>query len=82
MITYFVYFAIASILIFILYLEIKAITRGIDAKNENKKKNKDYFTKKNTQESLSTEILKLKKMYADGTITKEEFYKAKEKLLR
>tara|TARA_B100001029_G_C14898155_1_gene359358 strand:+ start:200 stop:448 length:249 start_codon:yes stop_codon:yes gene_type:complete len=82
MITYFVYFAIASILIFILYLAIKAITRGIDAKNENKKKNKDYFTKKNTQESLSTEILKLKKMYADGTITKEEFYKAKEKLLR
>ena len=51
MITYFVYFAIASILIFILYLAIKAITRGIDAKNENKKKNKDYFTKKNTQES-------------------------------
>ena len=82
MITYFVYFAIASILIFILYLAIKAITRGIDAKNENKKNNKDYFTKKNTQESLSTEILKLKKMYADGTITKEEFYKAKEKLLR
>ena len=82
MITYFVYFAIASILIFILYLAMKAITRGIDAKNENKKKNKDYFTKKNTQESLSTEILKLKKMYADGTITKEEFYKAKEKLLR
>jgi hypothetical protein len=38
MIAYFVYIVVALILLFVIYITIKAITRGIEAKNRNKLK--------------------------------------------
>jgi len=82
MLTIIVYIGIACILIFVSYLAIKAISRGIEARSEMKKKDNNIFNKKNNQDNLSSEILKLKKMYEDGVISEEEFKKAKEKLLK
>ncbi len=47
MIIYFVYFIIASILLFVIYLTKKAIIRGLIAKNKKKnlKKNFNKLTK-------------------------------------
>jgi len=82
MLTIIIYLSIACILIFVSYLAIKAISRGIEARSEMKKKDNNIFNKKNNQDNLSSEILKLKKMYEDGVISEEEFKKAKEKLLK
>ena len=82
MLTIIIYLSIACILIFVSYLAIKAIYRGIEARSEMKKKDNNIFNKKNNQDNLSSEILKLKKMYEDGVISEEEFKKAKEKLLK
>ena len=82
MLTIIIYLSIACILIFVSYLAIKAISRGIEARSEMKKNDNNIFNKKNNQDNLSNEILKLKKMYEDGVISEEEFKKAKEKLLK
>ena len=82
MLTIIVYLGIACILIFVSYLAIKAISSGIEARSKMKKKYNNIFNKKNNQDNLSSEILKLKKMYEDGVISEEEFKKAKEKLLK
>ena len=81
MITNIIYFLIAVILIFVLYLAVQAITRGVDAKNEisNEKKEENFDVAGN---NISIEISKLKKMLDEGTINEEEFKKAKEKILK
>ena len=38
MIAYFVYIAVTLILLFVIYIMIKAIIRGVEAKNRNKSK--------------------------------------------
>ena len=72
-----IYIAIAGILIFVLYLAVKAITRGVEAKNDIKEEIKEI----NSDENISDEILKLKKLLDNGTIDEEEFKKAKDKIL-
>ena len=72
-----IYIAIAGILIFVLYLAVKAITRGVEAKNVIKEEIKEI----NSEENISDEILKLKKLLDNGTIDEEEFKKAKDKIL-
>ena len=75
-----IYVVVAIILIFVLYLAVKAITRGVEAKSElSKEKNESDMNE--IKNDLSIEISKLKKMYDDGVITQEEFIKAKEKIL-
>ena len=76
-----IYVVVAIILIFVLYLAVKAITRGVEAKSELSKE-KDESDIREIKEDLSTEISKLKKMHEDGVITQEEFKKAKEKILK
>ena len=81
MIANIIYLVVAFILIFVLYLAVKAITRGVEAKSElsiEKEENEIGELK----QDLSIEISKLKKMYDDGVITHEEFKKAKEKILK
>ena len=53
MLTIIVYIGIACILIFVSYLAIKAISRGIEARSEMKKNNNNIFNKKNNQDNLS-----------------------------
>tara|TARA_S200000501_G_C20476325_1_gene591855 strand:+ start:74 stop:325 length:252 start_codon:yes stop_codon:yes gene_type:complete len=83
MITNIIYILITGILIFVLYLAVKAITRGVEAKSEMNiddskiDKDEDY---NNT--SLSDEILKVKKLHDEGVLSDEEFKKAKDKIVK
>ena len=81
MISNIIYLVVAFILIFVLYLAVKAITRGVEAKSELSKEKEENEIGEIKQD-LSIEISKLKKMYDDGVITHEEFKKAKEKILK
>ena len=76
-----IYIVVALILIFVLYLAVKAITRGVEAKSELSKE-KDENDINELKQDLSYEISKLKKMHDDGVITEEEFIKAKDKILK
>ncbi len=83
MITNIIYVLITGILLFVLYLAVKAITRGVEAKSEMNiddskiDKDEDY---NNT--SLSDEILKVKKLHDEGVLSDEEFKKAKDKIVK
>ena len=76
MITYLIYIVVAVILLFVASLAGKAISRGIEAKNNlNRKVN---FERK---EDIVKKIDKLKTLYNRGDLTAKEFKKAKEKIL-
>ena len=82
MIAYLVYFLVSAILIFVLYLGVKAVSAGVKAKKQFKSNINENLKKKSNKKSLSDEILKLKQMHSDGIITQEEFNDAKRKLLK
>ena len=78
-----VYLVIFLILIYVIFIAVKAINTGMQAKNSNKledniKKN-DFIDGEN--ESISDELIKLNDLFESEVITKEEFEKAKKKLL-
>tara|TARA_B100001029_G_scaffold169150_1_gene163785 strand:+ start:1238 stop:1465 length:228 start_codon:yes stop_codon:yes gene_type:complete len=62
------------ILCFILFLGIRAIQKGINSKN-----NQNLI--KESSNNISEELLKLNELLKSGAITKEEFLKAKKKIL-
>ncbi|MDA9697869.1 SHOCT domain-containing protein [Candidatus Pelagibacter sp.] len=72
------------ILAFVLYLGATAIMKGVSAKNakvdENIEVEKNEMSL-NDENKLSDEIEKLNNLLKDGVLTKEEFEKAKKKLL-
>ena len=68
-----IYILFVLIFLFLIFLIAKAIGRGVEAK-----KNFNQVKQKN----LIIEISKLKKLLNDGTLTQEEFKKAKKKILR
>ena len=80
MITYFIYALIFIILVYVLYLAVKAIGRGIDAK-QNLDKDESNFKDLNDQ-NIVQELDKLKNLYKEGAINDDEFKKAKDKLLK
>ena len=63
-----IYVVVAIILIFVLYLAVKAITRGVEAKSELSKEKEENEIGELKQD-LSIEISKLKKMHDEGVIT-------------
>ena len=80
-----IFFALAiPILGFVFYLGGTAIMKGFKAKVDNRP---DDINKDETGESevrdndLSSEFTKLKELYQSGVLTKDEFEKAKSKLL-
>ena len=79
MISCIVYFVVGFILIFVLYLAILGINRGVKAKSLNKSKN--FKDKLSSPKSVTNELKKLKKLYEDGVINKNEFNIAKKKIL-
>tara|TARA_B100000989_G_C19531100_1_gene469936 strand:+ start:6251 stop:6502 length:252 start_codon:yes stop_codon:yes gene_type:complete len=81
MLTNVIYVLIASILIFVLYLAVKAITRGVEAKSDLNEEKKVEFDEKTQDNSLTIEIDKVQKLYKEGVLTEEEFKKAKQKIL-
>ena len=79
MISWIIYLIVGFILLFVLYLAIQGIDRGVKAKNTNKLNNKE--NKLSTPKNISNELKKLKKLYDDRVINKKEFNVAKKKLL-
>ena len=79
MLTNIIYVSIAAILIFVLYLAVKAITRGVEAKSDIRQEKENEVNI--SQNGITEELSKLQKMYESGTLTKEEFTKAKNKIL-
>ena len=80
MITNLVYILIILIFIFLIYIAFKAGSRGMEAKTkivDELEKSEEKLSKIN----LSNEIEQLKKLYDKGVLSKEEFEKAKEKVI-
>ncbi len=76
-----VYILIALILLFVIFIAIKAINVGMQAKNNNKIEN-DFPEETGIDiDNIPDQIIKLEKLYKSGALTKEEFEKAKDKIL-
>ena len=74
------------VLVFILYLGVSAILTGFKAKNEKALGETRNIEKENDQlkvgdDNLSDKLLKLNELFQSGALTKEEFEKAKKKIL-
>ena len=79
MISWIIYLIVALILCFILYIASQGISRGLEAKNNNKK---DFIKlKKNSNKTISNEIKRLKKLHDEGILSNKEFEIAKKKIL-
>ena len=79
MLTNLIFILIAFILLFVLYLAVKAITRGVEAKNDLKSENEIL---EDNSSNLSSELIKIKKLYDEGILSDEEYKKAKDKILK
>tara|TARA_B100001027_G_C16070570_1_gene242820 strand:+ start:69 stop:314 length:246 start_codon:yes stop_codon:yes gene_type:complete len=81
MIANIIYFLVAAILIFVLILAVKAITRGVEAKSELRAE-KDSEEMPILKNNISDELAKIDQLYKDGIISEEEFKRAKDKVLK
>ncbi len=63
---------------FVLFLGVKAIQKGLNAKN-----NKEFNQEKSDElnNSISEELEKLNELFKSGAISEEDFHKAKKKIL-
>ena len=84
MLTNLIYLAVFVILVFVLSIAVKAITRGVEAKQIIKdEKDFDLDSKKNIQNlEVVEQIKELKNLYEKGVLNDDEFRKAKEKILK
>lgn len=83
MLTNIIYFLIFLILVFVLSIAVKAITRGVEAKQTINEKNLDINeNNKNQNMEVINQIKELKDLHNQGIINDEEFKKAKEKILK
>ena len=81
MISNLIYITVAAILIFVLYLAVQAITRGVEAKNEIKTESSADNQLTNKNDNMYDQLVKLKELHENGVLNKEEFEKAKKKIL-
>jgi uncharacterized membrane protein len=79
-----IYFVVFLILVFVLSIAVKAITRGVEAKQIIKdEKNLNINEEINNQNlEVINQIKELKDLYDKGILNDEEFRKAKEKILK
>ena len=84
MLTNLIYLAVFVILVFVLSIAVKAITRGVEAKQIIKdEKNSDLDSEQNTQNlEVVDQIKELKNLHEKGVLNDDEFRKAKEKILK
>ena len=79
-----IYLVVFIILAFVLSIAVKAITRGVEAK-QTLKEEKNLQVNKEENEISNLEIVKqlkeLKDLHDKGVISNDEFQKAKEKIL-
>ena len=78
MLNYLIFFIIALILIFIIYIGAKGLSRGIEAKS----KLKEEKTKIKKNSNIVDEIEKLSDLRKKKIITEKEFEIAKKKLFK
>ena len=78
MLNYLIFFIIALILIFIIYIGAKGLSRGIEAKSKLKKEK----TKSKKNSNIVDEIEKLSDLRKKKIITEKEFEIAKKKLFK
>ena len=73
-----IFFTLAFLaMAFVLYLGIKSTIKGFNAKSERINNNEE----KENISNLSSDLDKLNELYKSGALNKEEFEKAKTKLL-
>ena len=79
-----IYLTVFIILAFVLSIAVKAITRGVEAKQIIKEeKNLDFHEENEKQNSqVVNEIKELKDLHDKGILNEEEFKKAKDKILK
>ena len=84
MLTNLIYLAVFVILVFVLSIAVKAITRGVEAKQIIKdEKNFDLDSEKSIQNTeVVDQIKELKNLHEKGVLNDDEFRKAKEKFLK
>ena len=84
MLTNLIYLAVFAILAFVLSIAVKAITRGVEAKQIIKdEKNSDLDSEKSIQNlEVVDQIKELKNLHEKGVLSDDEFRKAKEKILK
>ena len=75
-----------SILCFLFFIGVSAISKGFKAKKENnlnitKNKDDDGNDLNFEENKLSNELVKLNELFKAGVLTQEEFEKAKKKLI-
>ena len=79
-----IYIIVFLILAFVLSIAVKAITRGVEAKQVIKEEKNLELEKQNTNSNLEVinQIKELKDLHEKGILNEEEFKKAKEKILK
>ena len=79
-----IYFTVFIILVFVLSIAVKAITRGVEAKQIIKDEKNFEFNKENENQNLEvvSQLRELKELHDQEIINDEEFKKAKDKLLK
>ena len=79
-----IYLIVFIILVFVLTIAVKAITRGVEAKQILKEKKNLKFDIEEKDQSLEiiNQIKELKDLHDKGILNEEEFRKAKEKILK
>ena len=90
MIANIIYFIVFVILIFVLSIAVKAITRGVEAKqNIKEEKNLDQnrdneinTASENQNLEIINQLKELKDLHDKGILNDEEFKKAKDKILK
>ncbi len=78
-----IYITVFAILVFVLSIAVKAITRGVEAKQTIKEEKDLDLNKENQNQTLEVidQIKELKELHDKGILSDEEFKKAKEKIL-
>ena len=84
MIANIIYFLVFIILAFVLSIAVKAITRGVEAKQIIKEERDLEINNDNQKQNLEvvSQLKELKSLYDNGIINENEFKKAKEKILK
>ena len=84
MLTNIIYFTVFIILAFVLSIAVKAITRGVEAKQIIKDEKNLEFNKENDIQNLEvvSQLRDLKDLHDQGIINDDEFKKAKDKILK
>ena len=79
-----IYLAVFIILVFVLSIAVKAITRGVEAKQIIKdEKNLELIEEDGNQNTeVVNQLKELKSLYDTGILNEDEFKKAKEKILK